>query len=77
MRSRIHKAYRAYIWLGNVRYYANKLPETTTTWHVKWRSSVEEYPDHFSWYEFNCIRLKYLDQHVRNEEVYLEREEEA
>lgn len=71
------KAYRVYIYLGNIRYYANRLPETTTTWRVSWRTRQEEYPDHWTFYEYNCIKLKYMDQGVRFEEVYLAGEEEA
>lgn len=70
-------AYRVYIYLGKVRYYANRLEETTTTWRVSWKTFQEEYPDCFDKHEASCIRLKYLDQNVKYEEVYVEREEEA
>lgn len=71
------RAYRAYIWIGNVRYYANRPANSTTTRKLSWRTAAEEYPSHFTWYELKEIKEWYLDQNVKYEEIYLNAEEDA
>lgn len=64
------RAYRLYVWLGSVRYYANRSdPELLP--RVRWSSRSQEYPDHFTHREASMIKEFYIDQAVRIEEVIL------
>lgn len=60
------KMYRVYVKLGRVKYYANGMLD-----HIRWKTTEEEYPEHYSWNEMRTIRVKYCDQLPRYEEVML------
>lgn len=69
------RAYRLFIWIGSVRYYANRSEETPTTGLVRWLTKDQEYPDHFTRYQAARIREFYIDQNIKVEEVILQDED--
>ncbi len=70
MDSSITRAYRLYIWIGSVRYYANR-SDTQPLPRVTWKTKAQEYPDHYARYEVALIREFYIDQAIKIEEVIL------
>lgn len=70
MDASIVRAYRLYIWIGSVRYYANR-SDTQPLPRVRWSLKSQEYPDHFDYYTTAKIREFYIDQAIKVEEVIL------
>lgn len=62
--------YRLYIWIGSVRYYANR-SDTSPLPRVRWSPFDKEYPDRFDYVDAQSIQTFYIDQKVKVEEVRL------
>lgn len=69
------KAYRVYVYIGKVRYYANSLDSSTG--RVSWRTFEQSYPDHFDYNTAKDIWSRYLDQSPRLQKILIDASEEV